>query len=206
LHVRVGWGASPRPNVLPTVVKDVPAGRQALTIEVEPGLTISGTVVGEDGKPVLSGWVWAQSEEPNSSFQGVGDSIDDGTFEVAGLPPGKYRLNFNTGGQQKTVVAEAGARDVKVEFGGGGSVKVLVTKDGVAAPGAWVSARGDAGQGSARTDTDGRAEIKGLGAGTYTVDAGETAAGVQLHAQQENVVVVVGTATAEIGLALEKRQ
>jgi protocatechuate 3,4-dioxygenase beta subunit len=207
LHVRVGWGASPRPNVLPTVVKDVPAGRQALTIEVEPGLSISGTVVGEDGKPVLAGWVWANSDEPNSSFQGVGDSIDDGTFEVTGLPPGKYRLSFNTGGQQKSQIAEAGAKDVKVEFGGGGSIKLLVTKDGVAAPNAWVSAQGDAGQqGSARTDADGRAEIKGLGAGTYTVQVGTTADGVQLHAQQENVVVVVGTATAEIALALEKRQ
>jgi protocatechuate 3,4-dioxygenase beta subunit len=206
LQVTVGWGASPRPNILPTTVKDVPAGRQALAIEVEPGLSISGTVTGEDGKPVLNGYVWAQPDAPNSNFRGVGDQIEDGTFEVTGLAPGKYRLNFNAGGQQKTVVADAGTKDLRVEFGGGGSIKVRVTQDGAAVAGAWVYAHGDAGQGNGRTDADGRAEIKGLAPGTYTVQAGMQADKVQLHAQQENVTVVVGTATSEIGLALEKQQ
>jgi hypothetical protein len=207
IRVTVGWGGQPRPNILPTTVKDVQAGQQAIVIECEAGLSISGTAIGEDGKLVMGGYVWAQPVEPQPGFRGISDSLDDGSFELTGLAPGKYRLTVvGGGGQQKTITAEAGAKDLRVEFGGGGSIKVRVTIDGAAAPNAWVNAHGEQGQGNARTDAEGRAEIKGLPAGTYTVNAGMNLDKSNLYARQENVTVVVGSATGDINLALVKQQ
>ncbi len=206
LQVTVGWGMQPRPNVVPTTVKDVQAGRQSLVVEVESGLTISGKVFDEEGQPVASGWIWGQADPPQAGVSGVNGQVENGEFEVAGLMPGKYRLTVSgSSGQQKVFVAEAGTKDLRVEFGGGGSIKLLVLKeDGTAAAGAWTSAQGTEGQGSQTTDAEGRCEIKGLAAGTYTVHANLNAEKSHYGAMREGVTVVVGGA-ADVELRLVKQ-
>lgn len=207
LQVTVGWGMQPRPNVVPTTVKDVQAGRQSLVVEVDAGLTISGTAIGEDGKPIESGWVWGQADPPQSGASGVNGQIEEGSFEVTGLLPGKYRLTLSgNGGQQKVIVVEAGTKDLRVEFGGGGSIKIRVVKeDGTPAAGAWTWAQGPEGQGNQMTDGEGRCEIKGLGAGTYSVHASMNADKTNWSATEESVTVTVGGA-ADVELRLAKQQ
>lgn len=201
-----GWRPPPKPNVLPTTLKDVAAGRQGVIVECEPGLVISGTIYGEDGQPVLGGWVWGHME--GRAGTNVNAGVDEaGRFEVVGLQPGKYRLTFNgEGAGQKVMVLEAGAKDVAVKFGGGGTIKVRVVKeDGTVAQGAWVSVQGDAGGGNASVDDQGRAEVKSLGEGTYQVSAWIQAEGGAFAAHQEAVQVRAGVAT-EVELRLVKRQ
>lgn len=206
IRVALGWGASPRPNIVPTTISGIEAGRQNLVIEVEPGLTITGTVYGDAGQPATGGWLYGTRQDGKNSGEYVSAQIDaDGTFELTGLSPGKYSVTFSPEGKgQKTRVLDAGAKDVRVEFAGGGSIKVHVLKDdGTAAAAVWVSVSGGEGGGSANTDADGRAEIKGLGDGTYTVNAFPAGGGE--NAQQEGVEVKTGGAT-DVELKLAKKQ
>ena len=208
VNVRLGWGASPRPNIVPTTVKGVQAGRQDLVIEVEPGLTITGTVFGENGEPVTGGWMWARLQEVEGGSDYVNAQIEpDGTFELTGLSPGKYSVNIQVeGGGQRVRVLEAGAKDVHVDFGGGGSMKVHVVKaDGTSAAGVWVSAHGEQGGGQANTDTEGRVELKGLGEGKYSVSAYQMDNSQAYQALQEGVEVKAGGAT-DVELKLAKQE
>jgi hypothetical protein len=205
IRIALGWGASPRPNIVPTTISGIQAGRQDLVIEVDPGMTITGSVFGDGGQPASGGWIWGSRQDPQNSGEYVNAQIEaDGTFELNGLAPGKYNVTFSIeGGGQKSRVLEAGAKDVRVEFGGGGSIKVRVLKeDGTAAATVWVSANGEQGGGGASTDAEGRAEIKGLGEGTYNVHAFQ--AGGQ-PAMQEGVVVKTGGAT-DVELKFVKKE
>ena len=205
LKIALGWGGSPRPNIVPKTVTGIEAGRQNVVIEVDQGLTITGSVYGEGGQPATGGWIWGQKQEGNNSGEYVNAQIQpDGTFELTGLQQAKYSVTFSIdGGGQKSRVLEAGAKDVRVEFGGGGSIKVHVLKeDGTAAAAIWVSANGDQGGGSGTTDEDGRTEIKGLGEGSYTVHA---FAQDGTSAQQDATQVKAGGATdVELKLAKQK--
>jgi protocatechuate 3,4-dioxygenase beta subunit len=191
-------------NILPTVVKDVPAGRQGLVVEVDAGLTISGAVYGEDGKLVVEGWVWANPADPKAGGEASGSQIEAGRFELVGLLPVKYRINVDgPGGQRKTVVAEAGTKDLRIEFGGGGSLRVRVTVDGAATAGVRVSASNDAGSGQGVTDADGACEIKSLSEGSYSVQAFHRVGETALRGVQEGVSVRAGGPT-DVELRLEK--
>ncbi len=204
LKITLGWGGSPRPNIVPKTVSGVEAGRQGVVIEVDQGLTITGTVFGEAGQPATGGWVWGQKQEGNTPGENVSAQIQpDGTFELTGLAATKYQITFSAEGSgQKSRVLEAGAKDVRIEFGGGGSIKVHVLKDDAAAAAIWVSANGEPGGGGATTDAEGRAEIKGLSEGSYTVHA----FGMDgFSAQQDAVQVKAGGAT-EVELKLAKQQ
>jgi hypothetical protein len=205
IKVALGWGGSPRPNIVPRTVSGIQAGRQDLVIEVDPGLTITGTVFGDGDQPATGGWIWGQPKEQRTAGEYVNAQIQpDGTFELTGMQAGTYDITFSIdGGGRKSLVLDAGARDVRVEFGGGGSIKVHVLKeDGTAASAVWVSANGEAGGGGANTDADGRAEIKGLGEGTYSVHAFQMSG---VRAQQEGVEVKVGGAT-DVELKLAKQE
>lgn len=172
------WGEGARANVISKTVPDVAAGNDAVAVEMEPGLSISGTVAMEDGAAAAAGWIWVQQipaegvtlTNPVSRW----DQIEGGAFEVVGLVPGSYTVHVNVEGQgQKQLKLEAGAKDVKIVVGAGGKITGrVVLEDGTAASGAWVNARsGENGQ-SAQTDVDGRYTLSGLEAGAYRVDAG----------------------------------
>jgi uncharacterized protein (DUF2141 family) len=73
----------------------VPANDTAssLTIELIPGATISGHIVDEDGDPVNGCFI--QPHPAMHPEQGVGitrapTTRDDGSYRIAGIPPGKY--------------------------------------------------------------------------------------------------------------------
>jgi hypothetical protein len=200
------WGQGPKANIVPTTVKDVLAGKQGLLVECESGLTITAAVFGEDGQPVADGYVWGNpAEQKQGGNENVNAQIDSGKFELTGLQPGKYRINVNAGGRQKVVVVEAGTKDLRVDMGGGGSIRVHVTTDGANAAGVRVGAWSESGGGQGMTDADGRCEIKGLGEGAYTVSANQSAAGVNLRAQQDGVSVRVGV-PVDVELRMEKVQ
>jgi len=200
------WDQSAKPNIVPTTVKNVAAGTQNVLIEADAGLTISGTAYGEDGQPVAAGYVWAQPVDKNGGDM-ASSQIEAGKFELVGLPPGKYRVNVSGAGmQQKSVVFEAGAKDVRIDFGGGGSVRVHVTSEGgVAASGARVWAQGDAGSAQGVTDADGRCELKSLGEGTYTVQANMRSGDSYVFGKQEGVQVRAGGPT-DVDVQLAKPQ
>ena len=207
VQVTLGWGQGPRPNIVPTTVKDVVAGREGLVIEADAGLTITGTVTGEDGEPMAQGWVWANAEKPKAGDQGVGCQIEAGRFELAGLAEGKYRITVSSGGGgQRTIVAEAGTKDVKVEFAAGGSLRVhVVGPDGASVEGVQVWVNSDQGSGSGVTDSDGKCEVKGLGEGTYTVYANLNKAGAPMHGQAKDVQVRPRGST-DVEIRVEKPQ
>jgi protocatechuate 3,4-dioxygenase beta subunit len=73
---------------------------------------ISGTALGQDGKPILNAMVVIS---PRGGLPGlsnfVGPSRPDGTFSIGGVAPGEYsiRLNVPTGESAETTVTVSGA-------------------------------------------------------------------------------------------------
>lgn len=176
IDVASRWG-SPRANILPRTVKEVVAGTENLVIEVEPGLSIAGTVLLESGDPAAQGWVnvWSVStdgkpvENPSNGW----GPVEAGSFEIVGLRPGTYEVNVNVEGQaQRRVRAEAGTADLRIQLGAGGKItgRVLLP-DGTAAAGCWVNAQSPEGGSGDQTDDQGAYEIKGLAPATYSVSA-----------------------------------
>jgi protocatechuate 3,4-dioxygenase beta subunit len=204
--VSVGWGPPPRPNVATTSVANVQAGKQGLVIEVESGLTITGTVYGVDGEPAVEGWALGRSVDRTPSVNTDWVQIAGGRMEITGLVPGAYRITVYSGGGRREVVVDAGAKDVRVDFGGTVRIRARVLKaDGTPAAGATVAARADQGGGQVLTDSDGRCEIKGLPDGTYVVEASQNSDGGNFAASQKDVQVRAGAA-ADVELRLEKRE
>jgi RNA polymerase sigma factor (sigma-70 family) len=75
------------------------AGTQEITLELQadPGRTVRGTIVGPDGQPVVGG-VEIRSLDV---FQGAQQTPwNAATFEVKGLPSGRYRLDFFHAGRK----------------------------------------------------------------------------------------------------------
>jgi protocatechuate 3,4-dioxygenase beta subunit len=202
--VSVGWGPPPRPNVVQTTVKDVQAGKQGLVVEVESGLTIFGTVFGEDGEPAVDGWAYGSGVDGERSLRTDWVQIAGGRLELTGLVPGAYRITVYCDGGRREIVAEAGAKNVRVDFGGTVRIRARVLQaDGAPAAGVVVEARGDQGGGQSQTDADGRCEIKGLPDGVYEIDAGLHKDGVAYTASRSDVDVRAG-AVADVELRLEK--
>jgi protocatechuate 3,4-dioxygenase beta subunit len=206
VKVSVGWGPPPRPNVAPTTVANVQAGKQGLVIDVESGLTISGTVYGEDGEPAVDGWAVGQSVDRSPPVSTDWVQVAGGRLEITGLLPSRYRITIYCGNARRDVVADAGAKDVRVDFGGAVRIRAHVLKaDGTPAVGLGVEATGDQGGGAASTDAEGRCEIKGLPDGTYVVQTHQSQDDVTYVASQKDVQVRAGAA-AEVELRLAKRE
>ncbi len=210
VRAEAGWGVgSSRPNLVPKSVPGVAAGTQDLLVEVEEGLRISGTVTRADGTPVAEGWANAQQIlKPGEKGQAAtaNGPILEGKFDLAGLSPGRYRVNV--GGNDlspKSVEAEAGKDDVAIRYGQGGAVEGRVTKpDGSGVPSVWVGAQGPEGANRAgMTGPDGRFSIKELPAGTYTLNAGMQVEGRNLRGAATGIVVSVGATATGVEIVLQ---
>jgi hypothetical protein len=59
-----------------------------VTLALEPGLSIEGTLLGEDGKPPTGAWVLGRS----ATWQTMAAVGADGTWRLRGLPGGTYRV------------------------------------------------------------------------------------------------------------------
>lgn len=161
---------------LSQTLQGVEAGRSDLVVVVRKGLTISGRVRDEDGHAAAGYGVGAATAGGNPFLGGAGgwnaDLDADGRFVLRGLEPGRYRLSLQqkfsnecswpAGGES----VEAGAKDVVVTIGPGGSIAgVIVDASGTPVAGEWVTALWDPTDASGtnvRTDEKGRFEFRGL--------------------------------------------
>lgn len=99
-------------------------------------LVISGRVVGPGGAPVPEALVTAEMEQfgPAAAAQAVAGA--DGTFAIAGLDPGSYRVGARSDGLAPATVrhVQAGTADVLLELSAGGRVRGCVHDDASGAP------------------------------------------------------------------------
>ncbi len=87
---------------MPLAIRGVKAGTEDLRLQLETGLSISGSIVDTDGNPILESLpieVVPFGEDGRLIGKGRTESISlpDGTFRIAGLPAGTYELIFNSG-------------------------------------------------------------------------------------------------------------
>lgn len=158
-----------------------------VSAELGAALTLSGKVLGPDGKP----WVGARVEvefegdlpegaDPLFSPPGRIASASDGTFTQGGLLPGKYSLKASADGaaDSEPVEAEAGGTAVTLRlaeaFAISGTVRL---RQGAALANVRVRAKREGKEGdegwdsSTSTNRDGRFEIRDLPAGNYEIVA-----------------------------------
>lgn len=152
--------------------------------EVEPGLTLGGKVVNEDGQPVESANVWASMmlEGRAGTQQWSSDRTKaDGTFELEGVVAGKYQISVSAEDyleledKPELEVGESGADPITVTLeSGGGVTGRVVDQRGEGVAGANVQARGTGGRSwrsSATTGDDGTFEIDNVEPGPTRVSA-----------------------------------
>lgn len=174
LSVHDGWDEAG--GYLPELVKDIDAGARDLVITVRLGLTISGRVLDENGRPFLGKLVIAEDTSTRPVLDGWGSGAEpdpEGRFVVRGLKPGRYRLSLGArtndprrwsleGGDS----VEAGAKDLTLKVFPGGSIAgVVVDAAGGPVSGVWVTAvwnADDPGGRNVQTDEKGRFEFVGL--------------------------------------------
>ncbi|MCE9635989.1 MAG: carboxypeptidase regulatory-like domain-containing protein [Planctomycetes bacterium] len=176
------WGDA-RPNVLKRTLFDVSAGNDGLVVDLQAGLSISGSIALDDGTPVARGWASAwlvgANGGPAAGVDNAWASFEGGEFTLVGLVPGTWEVQLNAqGAGTKRVRVEAGRTDLRIVIGAGAKIAGrVVLEDGSAGSGLWVNAtNGQGGQGAA-TDTDGRYTIVGLEPGRYRLDAAKFGSG-----------------------------
>jgi hypothetical protein len=157
------------------------------------------------GEAPEGGWVTANRLDENGN--GTGDNtwaaLTGDTFKLNGLKAARYRVTVNTGSVQSEVVVEAGNQDVRIDMSTGGTIRGRVTlADGSPAKQIIVRVQGTNGGGNAPTDDDGRYEVRGLAAGSYTVSAATAVAGKTSTASRESVQLDDGASVEGVDLAL----
>lgn len=161
----------------------VAAGTDDLAIRLPVGETIAGTVRDRDGRPVGGEWVRAVllpgQDEAKASMGGyaiqAGRTDADGTFEIAGLAPGRYRLDWSWAPGMNARAAilplaggesvAAGSANVRLTAGRPGDVRGTVTdEDGAPVAGVRVEVVpiGAAGGMSGKSGEDGAFVVPGL--------------------------------------------
>ena len=165
------WGGSNQGWVIDGA-QTYAAGANGLRIVAGRGVTISGVLVDDTGKPVAGGWINATAKK-DTQPRGT-QSKEDGTFEVSGLETGAvYTLHGNAQGRVNVALENvaAGSRDVR-----------LVVAKGLACGGRVIDATGKAvanrqimftsedGKHSqwTQTDEEGRFAATGLVDGAHT--------------------------------------
>ncbi|MCI0624668.1 MAG: carboxypeptidase-like regulatory domain-containing protein [Acidobacteria bacterium] len=147
-----GGGAFP-----PTYYPGALSPQEATKIQVNPAgeitginlaltemvsFTISGKVLGSDGKPASGARLMSMRHPPEADFGmmfGGGGVDPDGNFKLSNMLPGKYRLTASTGREGKTesgsVIVEVGNEDlqnISVGLGNGAEVAGKIIVEGQA--------------------------------------------------------------------------
>jgi RNA polymerase sigma factor (sigma-70 family) len=150
-----------------------------ITITLDPGVDVSGTVVAA-GEPVVGARVRLLGRDASAPARGV-ITQEDGRFVVQGVAQGELVVDVE--GHRvvsPTVVSIAtGPATVAVEVAALGGIRGRVTRKGEPVEGAEVSASG--GRRSSHQTTsaaDGRFQLMGLDAATYEVSATSASLGV----------------------------
>ncbi len=174
-------------------------------VELETGLTIRGRVRDRAG-PIAGATVFARAPRPMPMKRYDAVTEADGTFVVAGLEPGAYRLTAQAAGYAGAEKpAEAGPERVEIVLTPGGAIAGSVVDDAGHAVGVFQAnanpVRDERAQpgvvmigprGSSVSGTDGRFLIEDVAEGTYVVEA--SAAG-RANAHVAGVKVTAGSTT-----------
>lgn len=172
---------------------------------------ISGRVTDSvTGDPIAGALLVANGPHGHSEVH----SYACGGYQIADLPPGKYRVCASAAGYEpavypESVVVTAGHVTPNINFalqpagGQTGGISGFVTNasNGEPIPGALVTAIGPHGSGQAHTCQYGGYLIANLPAGKYRVCA--QAQGFEPKVYPESVLVVAGQVTDSINFALE---
>ena len=159
------WGGGQSRGYVLDAVPPVAAGTQDLRLTAGKGLTIGGVVLDEAGHGVAGGWVTA-STKSGGGFSG--QIKGDGTFEIAGVAPGRtYALLAQAKSYVNTQVEDvaAGARDVRIVLARGLEASgTLCDAQGNAMANANVMFAAADGKHSqwTQTDSEGRFTVGGL--------------------------------------------
>lgn len=100
----------------------VAPGMAPVELRLSPGARLTGRVVDPQGAPVAEARVTVAREPGGPLPQASAESGVDGVFELAGLPPGPYRLRADAAGwpswssPESLALAEGQSRDVQVEL------------------------------------------------------------------------------------------
>jgi carboxypeptidase family protein len=162
------------------VVRGVPVGTTGLEVQLERGLSISGSVTDESGRALPSGTILQAvpvDGEPDGAPLPFAAVDDQGRFEIGGVSPGGHRLEiapWTSAGRGRvlttTDAVQAGASGLRLVAVQGGSIAgIVVDESGAPVPGASVRADAAGGAGGSRTVSsgdDGRFEVSGLRSGT----------------------------------------
>lgn len=173
-------------NLLVGTAENVAVGRNDLEIALGEGLSIEGTVVDGQGKPLASAMLQiqgkpdAQGRRPsvNGNRQQV-QSDADGKFRFVGLGAGKFTIHLQAwqGSRYEGMLLvgnddiPSGSSGVQLMATTGEKIGgIVVDEAGQAIANAWVNVNVQNGSGrNGRTDKDGKFEISGLPHGVVSV-------------------------------------
>jgi hypothetical protein len=174
-----GWDMSGGGGLKNAVLKGITVGTANLEVVLEEGLTITGTVVDAEGKPVANSYLQAMlmnADGKGSRMSRNAMTDDKGAFTISGLETGDCQISMmewgGPGGQliiQNGDKVPAGSRDVQLVASKGLTITgTVVDESNSAVKGAGISANPKTGgrSRSGRVNQDGTFEITGLAAGT----------------------------------------
>ncbi len=171
-------------------------GTTTLTVDVERGATLQGTVVDATGKPLAKGSVWV--DRPKKGGESGYTDVKAGAFSLSGLSVGEYEVHVSAPEhvEQRVKVNVSGMEVAKVHVAlvGGATIRgKVVDVLGTPVAGAqvrFVGPQGDVGD-YALTDAK----------GAYVIGAVPTTTGVlQVEGKSADLVLAMAEAKDETGL------
>jgi protocatechuate 3,4-dioxygenase beta subunit len=164
---------------------------------LKTGMSIAGSVMEADGKPMAEGSVNVSSMARRKYISKQGDIEPDGSFRVSGLPEGKYTVTVSRekyGNEEMTTPdVMAGTDDLIISLGLKHPVKVRVT-DSAGNPVADAEISVDRQAQSVRFSSS-RSEQKTDAQGIYTVDLRQ---GAQYHIRSQKPPLLEGKQTVDL--------
>ncbi|MHC4955216.1 MAG: carboxypeptidase regulatory-like domain-containing protein [Planctomycetota bacterium] len=170
-------------------------GQEDVVVPVESGGTIEGLLLAPDGSPLSNQWFNLQPQEPetqkkfqrwqsqgNAGWNAIGgwqaqsgSTKSDGTFKIAGLTPGRYKMTiYSQRGVVPPTELHTGAGKVTIRLREGMTVTGRVVTEAGVAPELTtgqihVSAHHNGQWSSTQPDSDGSFELKGLSEGKIKI-------------------------------------
>ena len=196
-------------------------GQHDIEVSMGEGAKLEGKIIAADGKPLGNQWFNMQPQDPEvqKKFQDIwsrggqawnaiggwrsqsGTTRSDGTFEMKGLFPGKYRISLSSPrGVVPAKDLHTGSGTNTIRLSPALTVKgQVVTESGAAIDTGgqpmWISSHTNGVWANTQADADGNFELKGVPEGTITISvwAGTrySQASVQVQAGDDNVRIVL---------------